>query len=130
MRMIGMGDEGIRLGTAHELRRLHELPHDVEVVRILPNRDRSVQYDPWRPTQVLVPHLVPIFVHVRHRYCSRVPAGAHMSYDTLTNFLKRYFSLLAYEAEMRTKTMAEVFPEGCGDSTLWEDTPDLAHVSV
>ena len=130
-----MGEQALRV-QFYELRRLHELPEDVQIVGILPELpdspevayvDCGLRKGP-RPVLVydsmdsppLPPEWVPhkrapainsrcLYVHIQHRYCVRgAELGAPLMVDTFDEFLKRFASIAATEKEQVGKPLTDV----------------------
>lgn len=142
MKIGGMGEEALRI-EAHELRRIGEIPEEVEIVQILPElppHTKCVYVDggmgvgpapielwqeklpkEWVPHPLVKPPVKPraLYVHIKHRYCPRLPAGASLAYDSLDRFLRRFNSLREYEDSKRGLRIADVLPEG--SSSYWVD---------
>lgn len=94
----GIGDMAIQL-TAITIRRLHELPADVEIIRALPPYERppdgGLDYE-WRK-QMAWEAPRAMFLHVRHRYCTRLTPGMLMEIIGLDEFIERYHTMKASE---------------------------------
>ena len=98
MKIGGMGEEALVVLLGN-IRRLNELPADVEIVRVLPPPKHINEYGPeWVSRQAPFP---PLYLHIRHRYCVRVPISAPLMYDHLDNFLKRYRELAQDEKDKK-----------------------------
>lgn len=142
MKIGGMGEQAIRV-QFYELRRLSELPEEVQIGGILPelpNPPEVVWVDGGfgkgsRPVLVhdsmrspplpsdWVPHPRPsavegrcLYVHVQHRYCNReAENGAPLFIEDLDEFLRRFKGLAEHEASKR----GEPVPEGSELYSLW-----------
>jgi hypothetical protein len=126
----GMGEQAIQV--AHfELRRIAELPADVEILAVLPElpKDPPIAYvdragRPGEGVAVLehrwyealpaewVPHPRPsstivgrcLYIHVRHRFCFRgAEDGAPLAVEGLDDFLGRFDGLRRQEKENKGK---------------------------
>ncbi len=130
MKIGGMGEEALRV-EYWELRRLHELPAEVQIVEILPDlpaHSKCVYVDGGAgvgpaPVEMFerrlppewIPHPLPleplkyraVYLHIQHRYCLRVPAGAALSYGSLDGFLRRYAGIEADERAAAGKPVPE-----------------------
>jgi hypothetical protein len=99
MKIGGMGEEALRV-RLEDIRLLSELPADVEVVRVLPPAPLGGK--PYGPEWVAGDRPFPeLFLHIKHRYCVRAPAGSPLMYDYLQNFLRRYAEIKADEGSKR-----------------------------
>ncbi len=109
MKIGGMGEEALRV-RLEDVRLLGELPADVEVVRVLPpallgGKGYGTE---WVAGDRPFPEL---FLHIKHRYCVRCPAGSPLMYDYLQNFLRRYAEIKADEDSKRGVRVKDVMPD-------------------
>lgn len=145
MKIGGMGEQALRI-YPNELRRLHEIPEEVDILKILPeipvapatvHVDRAGQpgygasvreyrwYDELPREWVPHPHQKItstrcLYIHIQHRYCFRGPEqGQVLTIENLDAFLKRFDELRRQEEACRDEKMADHFPEGCFGS--WVD---------
>lgn len=136
MKIGGMGEEALRI-EAHELRRINEIPADVEIVQILPELpphskcvyvDGGIGIGPapvevwqrklpqeWVPNPIAPPPVQPrgLYIHIKHRYCLRVPAGASLTYDSLDRFLIRFHSIREDEEARRGEKIGSALSYTC-----------------
>jgi hypothetical protein len=89
----GMGHAALAL-DAKTVKRLNELPDDIEILRALPlpphwsqaasETERQWQYTPpWGTAQ-------PIYLHIQHRFLSRMATGQVLEIMGLDELLDRY----------------------------------------
>jgi hypothetical protein len=105
MKIGGMGDEVIGLPIS-ELRRLSEIPADVQFIRILKHPRYGYQYDEdWTIPRNEEPT---IYLHIRHRYCMRVSPGGMLAYGSLDEFLTRYRQLQEDERSKKGQPVPEI----------------------
>jgi hypothetical protein len=106
MKIGGTGEQAIRV-QVYELRRLNELPEEVQILGVLPelSRDRSA-YE-LQPDWVPHPRPKPLearclYVHVQHRYCFRgTENGAPLTVEDFEDFLRRWADLREDELSKR-----------------------------
>jgi hypothetical protein len=143
MKIGGMGEQAIRV-QFYELRRIDDLPEEVQIVGILPELPDSPEvayvdcgagrghrpvlvYDSMRSPPLpadWIPHRRPksienrcLYVHVQHRYCFRgAEDGAPLTIEDLEDFLKR-FKLIALDEE--SKRGQKVPEEFAGNFGAW-----------
>jgi hypothetical protein len=133
MKIGGMGEQAIRV-QFWNLRRIHELPEEVQVLAVLPDlpqRPRTMTVDhagqPGYGGNVLeycwdeylpadwIPHRRPstfnarcLYVHVQHRYCFRgTEQGAPLIIEDLDDFLKRFRQIAEDEVSKRGQPVPE-----------------------
>lgn len=110
MKIGGMGEEALMV-PLDQIRRLNELPSEVEIVRVLPPPTRGGRKygSAWVRHDSPFPEL---FLHIRHRYCMRVSLGEALMYGSFEHFLSRYAQLKADEESKRGLKVKDVLPEG------------------
>lgn len=130
MKIGGMGEQAIRV-QFWELRRIHELPEEVQILAVLPELPERVELayveggNPRRPVPIRVysqplhsdwvPHRRPstinvrcLYVHVQHRYCYRgTEQGAPLIIEDLDDFIKRFREIAEDEAAKRGQRVSE-----------------------
>lgn len=94
----GIGHCALAL-TALTIRRLHELPADVEIIRGLPHFERIPPAEHERDWTHQPAWDAPraMYLLVRHRYFTRVPLGCVLEIVDLEGLLERYRALEAAE---------------------------------
>lgn len=125
MKIGGMGEQALRI-QVYELRRLHEIPGDVEILAVLPDLPRQHVTGYGEIPSAWVPHPKPaggtsyLYLHIQHAYCFRgVEHGQVLTIENLDDFLKKYESLRRQEELWKNEKMSDHFPEHC--STHWVD---------
>lgn len=86
--LSGVGNQIISIESS-DLRRLADLPIDVEIVRTVPPPDRV--YDV--PISWTVPRPDQTFLYIRHRFCFRCAPGQIMCTEPFDQFLRRFKEL-------------------------------------
>jgi hypothetical protein len=85
------GDQVICIRVKN-LRRLAELPENVEIIKLL-SFPRPRNYydvpDDWIPQ----PREIPVYLHIQHPFCVRCPPGGVMAIEDFDEFLKRFKEL-------------------------------------
>lgn len=96
----GMGHVALMV-CGSEVRRLNELPHDVEVVRGLPHFERHPPAEHERDWRHQPPwdEPRPIYLHVKHRYFVRIGPGELLMIMGLGELLEHYRCLESRERE-------------------------------
>lgn len=138
MKIGGMGEQALRI-YPDELRRLHEIPEEVDILKVLPeiptapatvHVDRAGQlgygasvreyrwYDElpreWipHPKQGVI-YARCLYIHIQHRYCFRgTEHGQVLTIERLDDFLKKFKELRRQEDLWKNEKISDHFPEG------------------
>ncbi len=73
-----------------QLRRIAELPPDVEAVRVLPGDDKPPMMRANRNAWMAEPPPEPFYLLIRHPYFPRVPPNAHYCVARMDEVLDQY----------------------------------------